>query len=194
MAVPKIKQREPQEQAAGITGSCGEALQQIVCSLEMTGELFGRGDQGHGRTEKKYVPKRWESKGETYMDDCGRMRADTSANIYESMLTSDAFALLTTKQQILYVFCKAQYYGKRKPEKDFPEVEQMQGAELFYLNWAAVQQYRLYKPSMDKNFYQDMKALCDHGLIEKVASGKGRRQKSIYRFSDRWKTWQLPEG
>lgn len=61
------------------------------------------------------------------MDDCGRMRADTSANIYESMLTSDAFALLTTKQQILYVFCKAQYYGKRKPEKDFPEVEQMQG-------------------------------------------------------------------
>lgn len=57
MAVPKIKQREPQEQGAGITGFCGEALQQIVCSLEMTGALFGRGDQGHGRTEKAVYPK-----------------------------------------------------------------------------------------------------------------------------------------
>ncbi len=63
MAVPKIKQREPQEQAAGITGSCGEALQQIVCSLEMTGELFGCGDQGHGRTEKKVCSKEMGIKG-----------------------------------------------------------------------------------------------------------------------------------
>lgn len=155
----------------------------------------GTGDQGHGKTDKKVCSKELGIKGgESYMDASGRLRADTSANIYESMLTSDAFALLTTKQQVLYVFCKAQYYGKRKPEKDFPEVEQMQGADLFYLNWAAVQQYRLYKPSMDKNFYQDMKALCSHGLIEKVASGRGRRQKSVYRFSDRWKTWQPPEG
>lgn len=155
----------------------------------LAGHRHSAGGGSMGKRKKKYVPKAWESKGDSYMDASGKLRADTSANIYESMLTSDAFALLTTKQQILYVFCKAQYYGKRKPERDFPEVEQMHGDDLFYLSWEAAQQYRLYKPSMDKNFYMDMKALCDHGLIERVASGKSGRKKSVYRFSDRWKTW-----
>lgn len=143
---------------------------------------------------KRYVPRSWESKGETYMDSSGRRRADTSANIYDSMLTSDAFILLTDKQKMLYVCCKAQYYGKRKPERDYPDVEQLHGEDLFYLNWAAVQAYGLYKPSMHPNFYRDMKALCGHGLIEKVSSGAGQRKKSIYRFSDRWQVWESGSG
>lgn len=139
------------------------------------------------RRRKKYVPKKWESKGEVYMDDSGSRKADTSANIYESMLTSKAFAFLTDRQKMLYVCCKAQYYGKRKPGRDYPDVEQLQGEELFYLNWAAIQRYGLYKPSMHSNFYRDMKVLCDMGFIEKVASGAGQRRKSIYRFSDKWR-------
>lgn len=75
------------------------------------------------RRRKKYVPKKWESKGEVYMDDSGSRKADTSANIYESMLTSKAFAFLTDRQKMLYVCCKAQYYGKRKPGRDYPDVE-----------------------------------------------------------------------
>ena len=85
------------------------------------------------RRKKKYVPKRWESRGEMYMDASGSYKADTSANIYESMLTSEAFALLTDRQKMLYVCCKAQYYGKRKPERDYPDMGQLQGEELFYL-------------------------------------------------------------
>ena len=145
------------------------------------------------RRKKKYVPKRWDSRGEMYMDASGSYKADTSANIYESMLTSEAFALLTDRQKMLYVCCKAQYYGKRKPERDYPDMGQLQGEELFYLNWAAVQRYGLYKPSMHPNFYRDMKALCDIGFIEKVSSGAGQRRKSIYRFSDRWQAWN-PRG
>lgn len=124
------------------------------------------------------------------MDVSGSRKVDTSANIYESMLTSAAFTFLTDRQKMLYVCCKAQYYGKRKPERDYPDVEQLQGEDLFYLNWAAVQRYGLYKPSMHPNFYRDMKALCDIGFIEKVASGAGQRRKSIYRFSDGWQVWE----
>lgn len=147
-----------------------------------------------GKRRKRYVPKKWESKGEMYMDASGSRRADTSANIYESMLTSGAFVFLTDRQKMLYVCCKAQYYGKRKPERDYPDVEQLQGEDLFYLNWAAVQKYGLYKLSMHANFYRDMKALCDTGFIEKVASGAGQRRKSIYRFSDRWQAWKPGDG
>lgn len=146
------------------------------------------------RRRKKYIPKKWESRGETYMDASGSRKADTSANLYESMLTSDAFVFLTDRQKMLYVCCKAQYYGKRKPERDYPDVEWLQGEELFYLNWAAVQRYGLYKPSMHPNFYRDMKVLCDIGFIEKVASGAGQMRKSIYRFSDRWQSWELGSG
>lgn len=128
------------------------------------------------------------------MDASGSYKADTSANIYESMLTSEAFVLLTDRQKMLYVCCKAQYYGKRKPERDYPDMEQLQGEELFYLNWTAVQRYGLYKPSMHSNFYRDMKALCDAGFIEIVSSGAGQRRKSIYRFSDRWQSRELRSG
>lgn len=73
-------------------------------------------------------------------------------------------------------------------------VIRLQGEELFYLNWAAVQRYGLYKPSIHPNFYRDMKVLCDIGFIEKVASGAGQMRKSIYRFSDRWQSWEPGSG
>jgi len=141
---------------------------------------------------KKYVPKSFESKGETFIDEKGKVRTDTSANIYESMLLSKAFVTLTSKQQILYVYCKSQYYGHRKPEKDFPEpeYEQIQGADAFYLNWSTVKKYGLYKDSMHSNFYKDMKALCEHGFIKNISSGQSRRTKTIYRFSGDWRTWE----
>lgn len=139
--------------------------------------------------KKKYIPKPFESKGETFIDENGKARADTSANIYESMLLSRAFMTLTSKQQILYIYCKSQYYGHRKPEKDFPDIEQFQGADIFYLNWNTVKKYGLYKDSMHSNFYKDMKALCEHGFIENISSGKSRRTKTVYRFNSEWRTW-----
>ena len=41
---------------------------------------------------------------------------DTSANLYMSMLLSDAWRALTAQQQRLYLYCKSQYYAeKQKP-------------------------------------------------------------------------------
>lgn len=143
-----------------------------------------------GRKKTKYVPKAFESRGEKFTDSNGTVRADTSANIYESMLLSKAFITLTSKQQILYIYCKSQYYGHRKPEKDYKDIEQFQGADLFYLNWAAVKAYGLYKDSMHSNFYKDMKALCEHGFIRNISSGASQRKKSIYKFCSDWQTWE----
>lgn len=118
------------------------------------------------------------------------MANDTSANIYESMLTSPAFTDLTKNQRFLYVCMKKQYYGKRKPGRDFPDVERFQGDELFYFNRSlAVDKYKLYKDGGRSEFYADIKALERHGFIETVSSGKETKSRSIYRFSGDWKTW-----
>ena len=135
-----------------------------------------------------YNPKNFESLG-TYKDYNGNDKTDTSANIFESMLLSPAFKDLNSKQQILYVYCKKQYYGHRKPEKDYKDIEKFKGADLFYFNWDMAQKYGLYKPTMSSNFYNDMKALCEHGFVEKVSSGARQQKKNVYRFSSKWQTW-----
>ncbi len=141
-----------------------------------------------------YKPQTWETMGATFQDTNHRTRKDTFARLYESMLTSQAFMTLNSKQKVLYLYCKAQYMGKRKPERDFPDIDCFKGSDKFYLSWKSVlDDYKLYKPSMTANFYNDMKALCEHGLIEIVSSGKRQRMKSIYKFSDKWKTWKYSD-
>ena len=142
------------------------------------------------RKRTNYKPKSFESLGEKYIDPNGKTRTDTSANIFESMLTSNAFTELTFKQQVLYIYCKAQYYGKRKPSKDYPNVSDVQSPECFYFNWATAQRYKLYPAGSSKNFYSDMTRLIEHGLIEKIASGAAHRTKTIYRFSSEWQRWK----
>ncbi len=137
-----------------------------------------------------YKPKNFESLGERYVDANGKIRADTSANLYESLLTSQAFKDLNSKQQVLYVYCKSQYYGHRKPEKDFKDIDEVKGTDRFYLPWKAVQEYGLYTSTSHSNFYKDMIELERHGLIEKVSSGKSQHTKSIYKFSANWQKWK----
>ena len=131
-----------------------------------------------------YKPKGFESKGGHYINEKGKKSADTSANIYESMLTSTAFKKLKTKQQVLYLYCKAQYYGKRKPSKDFKE--QFQDDSYFYMNWGKALEYGLYTASCSSNFYDDMTALEKAGFIKKVYSGKPHKEKNVYQYSDKW--------
>lgn len=138
----------------------------------------------------KYIPKGFESKGLKYVDCNGTTRTDTSANIYESMLLSEPYKDLKTRQQQLYTLCKAQYYGKRKPGKDNEETGLFQGAEYFYLNLDSVVKYGLYTRNMRKEFYGDMKALEEHGFIKQVSKGGGNgKTKSVYVFTDKWQTW-----
>ena len=58
-------------------------------------------------TKKKYKPKSFESTGTS---------SDVSANIYKSMIMSDAWNDLTN-QRLLYVYCKSCYYGQKDAYK-----------------------------------------------------------------------------
>ena len=142
---------------------------------------------------KKFKARTFESRGQVFIDPDGRQRKDTSASIFESMLLSEAWKDLTDKQRVLYLVCKAQYYGHRKPRQDYDE-ESMQGDDCFYLSWHQVGKqgnaYQLYSKENSARFYKDMDRLVENGLIEKVMSGKSHKVKSVYRFSDKWRTWE----
>ena len=139
------------------------------------------------KSKQTYQPKPFESTGSHFTNPyTDKIQADTSANIYESMLLHPLYQNLLPRQQSLYTVCKAQYYGKRKPSKDFPDVEDFAEPTCFYLNWGLVQRYGIYSPSMQADFREDMKALIDHGFVDIVASGKAHRTKTVYKLSDRW--------
>lgn len=128
---------------------------------------------------KKYIPQGFESFG--YSN-------DTSANIYLSMLVSPAWLALTKNAQILYVYCKSQYYAERR--KPIPQIRQLNDTQLkrcFTMNkskWLDV--YHIYNSEYGQ-FYKDMAMLVEQGFIEVVESGKSNRTKSIYMFSDKWR-------
>lgn len=144
------------------------------------------------RRKTKYKPKSFESIGQKFKDENNTIRTDTTANIYESMLLSPAFQDLKHRQRNLYVVCKAQYYGHRKPKQDNPDVEQLQNDCLFYLNWYEVMKYGIYTKTMKKEFYGDLKALEQHGFIDIVVrGGKNGKTKSIYKYSDKWKCFSV---
>lgn len=125
------------------------------------------------RRKTPYQKKPFESTGASN---------DTSANVYMSMLLSDAWRALTAQQQRLYLYCKAQYYAeKQKPNGD---------PLCFTLNqskWADL--YGIYKKNNAASFSRDMSALIEHGFVSCVICGAFTRSKSIYRFSAKWQKW-----
>ena len=140
------------------------------------------------RRKKQYRPCGYESAGGR-IDREGKKRTDVSAPIFESMVLSGAFQDLTDRQRMLYVICKMQRYGKRKPSFDYKDVEEYRSEACFYLNWRDVLQYGIYKETCSANFYKDMKALIDHGLIMRIASGKSAHRNTVYEYSDKWQAW-----
>lgn len=129
------------------------------------------------RRKQPYQKKPFESTG---------VSSDTSANVYMSMLISDAWKDLTAQQQRLYLYCKAQFYAeKQKPNGD---------SLCFTMNqskWADL--YGLYKRNNAASFIRDMSALIEHGFVSCAACGAISRTKSIYRFSSKWQSWGTPD-
>lgn len=132
------------------------------------------------RRKSPYKPKPFESTG---------VKNDTSANVYRSMLESPAYKALTKNQRLLYVYMKSRYYGARKPGKDFPDIEELQGEELFYFNRKLAVEFALYSKANERQFYRDVAALEEHGFIRTVSNGRETKSRSVYSFSDEWQTW-----
>ena len=143
---------------------------------------------------KKWTARPFESQGQKFEDPVtGAIRNDTSANIFESMLLHPAFTTLKPRQQMLYVVCKAQFYGHRKPSQDFPDIEDVKDDSCFYMNRELAVRYGNYTKSMGKELYSDLKELQKRGFIECVSNGKSTKSKSVYRFTSNWKYWKPDE-
>lgn len=134
----------------------------------------------YGIEKKNHIYKAFES---------ANTSKDTSANICESMLKSAAFKDLSKNQRLLYLYMKAQYFGKRKPRHDYPDQEQLASDELFYFPMNAAADYDLYTRSNKAQFYSDIGELVSHGFIEVVSNGKKTKSRTIYKYSSAWKTW-----
>ena len=135
---------------------------------------------------KKYEPAAFES-GKSLLPP---KVAETSANIFRSMMFSKAWHDLTNRQRNLYLTAKAMYYGTRKPEKDFPDIPAFRGDDKFFLNIGEAVKYGSYSKGMHWEFYKDIKALEDHGFIKTISNGRARKTKTIYQYSDGWKEWK----
>jgi hypothetical protein len=81
---------------------------------------------------------------------------------------------------------KKQYYGVRKPGKDFPTIEDLQDEKMFYFNLALAEKYNLYSRKNRGAFYKDIHALEEYGFIQCIANGRSTKKRSIYIFSDDW--------
>lgn len=132
------------------------------------------------RNNKKYQPKPFESDGNP---------SDTSANIYMSMLMSYAWQQLSKNAQVLYVYCKAQYYAeKRKPKTEHQQLTEQEQRQCFTMNKSKWQKlYKIYK-SDNGQFNKDMKQLIDFGFVELLEGGKNVRKKNTYMLSNKWKS------
>ena len=138
-------------------------------------------DSSHMGKKKKFVPKDFESMKGIH---------DTSANIYRSMLLHQVCRDLTASQFRLYVYCKSEFYGKNRHDLDgFPDYARENSAYFTFnrAKWHKDGLYGLY--SNYGQFYRDMAALIEHGLIDCVISGYSTRTKSLYKFSTRWQLW-----
>ena len=130
---------------------------------------------------KRFIPKDIES---------AKGVGDTSANIYRSMLLHPVCKDLTASQFRLYVYCKSELYGKNRHDLDrFPAYVREDPAYFTFnkAKWQKDGLYGLYSNS--GQFYRDMAALIEHGLIDCIQSGYTTRTKSLYRFSTRWQLW-----
>lgn len=136
------------------------------------------------KNSKKYAPKPFESDGNA---------SDTSANIYMSMLMSYAWQQLSKNAQVLYVYCKAQYYAeKRKPKPEHRQLSEQEQRQCFTMNKSKWQKlYKIYK-SDNGQFNKDMKQLIEYGFVELLESGKNVREKNTYILSSEWKQIRKP--
>ena len=125
----------------------------------------------------------------------GKEQTDTTTLLTYSMMISDAFRDLTARQRMLYVYAKSQFYGARsRPCNDYKDIDvfkEYNGSRYFYLNHRLLSDvFGLYPKDNHRDLYKDIKALIEHGFIEKYSGGRSNRSRAIYRYSEWWKDWE----
>jgi len=136
---------------------------------------------------KDFTPNSWETVGDNKL----------STALYMKMLTSEAYLTLSSNATRLYTYMKLQLYGQHG--KDKIQDPENKGRDCFVFNKAMWSKdtdnphsYRLF--GNGKQFKQYKSELIEHGFIDEVQSNWTTREKNIYCFSSRWKTWQSKDA
>lgn len=119
----------------------------------------------------KHKPRLFEKRG----------NSNLSCVLYAEMLQSPAWYQLSNNAKVLYSYMKLQLYG----QKDKPQERQ----DCFVFNKAMyTKTYPLFKNG--EQFNKHCHELIQYGFIEEVENGHTTRTKNIYRYSDKWQSWE----
>ena len=111
----------------------------------------------------------------------GPLKGQVFSGIYATQIQSPAWKRLSYKQRDTFLQMRMQEHTKVHPPAEF-------GTRTFYFPkslWCAT--LELYRKN--EQFYADVDALIEYGFIDCVSSGYTTKEKSVYRFSDRWKLY-----
>ena len=136
----------------------------------------------------KYLPPAHAYFGPLASTNSGRMKKQVFSGIYASQIQSVAFRALTDKQKVLFLYMRMQEHAEEKPSGF--------GENCFYFP-RALWSKTLGLYQKDTRYYTDLDALIEAGFVDCIASGYTTREKSVYRFSERWKeygtdTYEVP--
>ena len=121
---------------------------------------------------------------------------DTFARVQSKILESEAFKSLTPRQQVLYFYCKNEEYHPKRYKPDKEDLTKFYFNELIWSDktdpTTGRQGYGLYNANKYQ-FYRDMDALIEKGLIRCIACGANNKERNIYQYSDKWQKYGKPD-
>lgn len=141
------------------------------------------------KRKQEYAPPSYFTAGKTPDG-----RKDSFFPCFQSLIHSKAFIDLTARQRCLYIYLASKQRGCRRPERDYPDVQAVQGEDKFYFQFREALATGLYAEGGKGEFYGDLQTLESHGFISRIVSGHPNRKKSIYQYSEAWKLWEKQEG
>lgn len=125
-------------------------------------------------------------------------RADTFVRFSVSLHLSEAFQSLKNRQKMLLISMMQQKTGYRKPSQeiaeDSPYYDKVKGEYCFFFPYRTAIEFCPEYTNNHSRLYSDIKVLIDRGFIEVVYSGKTSKTKSVYRYSEKWKSWKTAES
>jgi hypothetical protein len=127
---------------------------------------------GNSKSKNSFKPRTWETKEGKKL----------SSVLYASMLESPAYMDLSDKATRVYTYMKLQFFGVKQDDKPSGNDNQFVFNKAMY-----TQTYKLC--SNWEQFALVSHELVKNGFIEEVENGHTTRTKNVYRYSNKWQTW-----
>lgn len=149
----------------------------------------------HAKRNHEAFLEPYESAGKR-VNNKGYYVNDSYARIAVSLLESEAFQSLSSRQKLLLINMRAQRYGSRPPDKDFkeddPHWDTVHDRNAFYYPFSLAAKRMPEYRNNSSRFFHDIDDLVGKGFIDIAIHGHNTRSKNVYKYSSRW--WQNLKG